>query len=151
MFCQVMNIVDQIVESKEKMTQIQLIFEQLRKDQQEIEKAAFEARAEKLQAQTEQILKDLQAQWRSWVSEEAVHEEQYSLYQVEEGRAKSLLSDIAELKNDRSRESPSSKVKHIRDQCKVLCEIEESWGCILRKHKGREGNSSLPMSMKVWR
>ena len=81
MFCQVMNIVDQMVESKEKMTQIQLIFEQRRKDQQEIEKAAFEARAEKLQAQTEQILKDLQAQWRSWVSEEAVHEEQYSLYQ----------------------------------------------------------------------
>ena len=69
--CEVVNIIDTIVECRERVTQIQIEYEELRREKERIDVAVLEARSEKLQAETEQVLQDLKAHWMSWIPDES--------------------------------------------------------------------------------
>ena len=79
-----------------------------------MEAAVFEVRVEELHAEAEKVLDEMRVGWQSWIDQEGEDAEQQSLYDAEEQKAATVLSDIVKLRSEEQNKLVSDQLS----QCK---------------------------------
>ena len=129
----VANILEQINAFQEQLNKIEREYEELKIGQQQSGSDALVAQINDLKAQTEKVQEQMHTWWQDEVSDGHVEQEDKTLFDRVEGKAKILLSDMAECLKDHPEQSYMYQSKIMQKRCSELITIEASLQEITQK------------------